>query len=329
MNICFLDQTSFAYNSKDINSYSLRGAETVLLNLAKSLVKLNNNVTIINNCPKNETISNIQWMNINHLNKKLIFDLAVSNNDCRLFDKIISKNKVLLSHSIQSFEKFLRKKQFISYYFHKPKVALLSKYHNDKRSFLTKIFGHFILPYGIDDVFLNTDINKGFANNSKQAIFTSRSDRNLDLLIKIWVDKIFPKYKYGNLLITPTKNFKENYKKKNIIFRKTGDRKNLIYDLCCSRMFLIPGHKAELYCLAAEEARELCLPIVTLGIGSLSERVIHNKTGFIAKNENEFSNYALEIFNDDNLWYDLRSNLINMRGEKNWDKSAKALLENV
>ena len=94
-------------------------------------------------------------------------------------------------------------------------------------------------------------------------------------------------------------------------------------------MLLIPGHKAELYCLAAEEARELCLPIVTLGIGSLSERVIHNKTGFIAENENEFSNYALDIFNDDNLWKDLRSNLINMRGEKNWNKSAKVLLENV
>ena len=37
MNICFLDKTSFTYNSKDINSYTLRGAETVLLNLAKSL----------------------------------------------------------------------------------------------------------------------------------------------------------------------------------------------------------------------------------------------------------------------------------------------------
>ena len=29
---------------------------------------------------------------------------------------------------------------------------------------------------------------------------------------------------------------------------------------------LVPGHKGEVYCLAAEEARELCIPIVTLGL---------------------------------------------------------------
>ena len=58
----------------------------------------------------------------------------------------------------------------------------------------------------------------------------------------------------------------------------------MIDDIKKSRIFLIPGHKAELFCLSAQEAKELCVPIVTLGIGSLSERVIHGKTGFIAKN---------------------------------------------
>ena len=70
----------------------------------------------------------------------------------------------------------------------------------------------------------------------------------------------------------------------------------MINDLNSSRMFLVPGHEAELFCLAAEEARELCLPIITLGIGSLSERVIHGETGFIAKNNDEFSQYAINIF---------------------------------
>ena len=59
--------------------------------------------------------------------------------------------------------------------------------------------------------------------------------------------------------------------------------KNLWQDLIKSKVLLVPGHKAELYCIAAEEARELCIPIVTLGIGSLSERVEHGITGFVAK----------------------------------------------
>ena len=94
-----------------------------------------------------------------------------------------------------------------------------------------------------------------------------------------------------------------------------------------SRIFLVPGHKAELFCLAAEEARELCLPIVTLGIGSLSERVKHEQTGFIAKNEDEFAFYTLKLFSDNILWNNMRDNLFKIRGSKNWGNSVSNLLD--
>ena len=90
---------------------------------------------------------------------------------------------------------------------------------------------------------------------------------------------------------------------------------------------LVPGHKAELFCLAAEEAKELCVPIVTLGIGSLKERVIHNTTGFIANNYEEFSFYALKLFEDRNLWNKIRKNLYEQRNKMNWNTSAKNFLK--
>ena len=85
----------------------------------------------------------------------------------------------------------------------------------------------------------------------------------------------------------------------NIINRKFENKSDLITDISNSRVFLIPGHKAELYCIAAEEARELCVPIITLGIGCLSERVQHGKTGFVAKNINEFVDYTIQLFSDE------------------------------
>ena len=72
---------------------------------------------------------------------------------------------------------------------------------------------------------------------------------------------------------------------------------------------LVPGHKGEVFCLAAEEARELCLPIVTMGYGSLYERVEHNVTGYIAKNIKEFINYAHKLLNDKDLYLKFRKNL--------------------
>jgi len=166
----------------------------------------------------------------------------------------------------------------------------------------------------------NSPIEINFAKNRTQYIYY----RNSDLLIDIWKDKIHPKFKKGKLLITPNDNKHLNF---NIFERKMESQRKLVEDLLKSKVFLVPGHKAELYCLAAEEARELCIPIVTMGIGSLYERVEHGKTGFIAKNENEFASYTLELFNNETLWNQMRSNLIKIRGKSNWSDSTNNLLK--
>lgn len=322
MKICFLDNSNISYTSEDIYSNKLRGGENTLINLSNEFSKLDHDVTIYNNSEKNYKIKNISWINLNQINDNPHYDLAISNNDIRLFDKISSTKKIAISYSIQSIEKFIRKGQFISYLKHKPKIALLGKYHRFNRNILLRIFGSFQISLAVDDIFLKSEIKKNVLND--QAIFTSYSDRNLDLLVNIWKNKIYPINKKRKLLITP---IKENYHSYNIFNRIFGDKKILLNDILNSRICLIPGHKAELFCIAAEEARELCVPIVTLGIGSLSERVLHNKTGFVAKNFNEFADYTTLLFNDDKLWFDIRKNLFNLRGSKIWKNIAIEFLK--
>lgn len=322
MKICFLDNSNISYTSEDIYSNKLRGGENTLINLSNEFSKLDHDVTIYNNSQKNCKIKNISWINLNQINDNPHYDLAISNNDIRLFDKIRSTKKIAISYSIQSIEKFIRKGQFISYLKHKPKIALLGKYHQLNRNILLRIFGSFQISLAVDDIFLNSEIKKNVLND--QAIFTSYSDRNLDLLVNIWKNKIYPINKKRKLLITP---IKENYQNYNIFNRIFGDKKILLNDILNSRICLIPGHKAELFCIAAEEARELCVPIITLGIGSLSERVLHNKTGFVAKNPNEFADYTTLLFNDDKLWFDIRKNLFNLRGSKIWKNIAIEFLK--
>tara|TARA_B100000780_G_C21123687_1_gene455478 strand:- start:607 stop:1587 length:981 start_codon:yes stop_codon:yes gene_type:complete len=324
MNICFLENTFFKYNSTHLYFDTLRGAETVLINLSKSLKKLGHQVTIFNNCPQNEVIEGINWVNINSYFVKEKFDLAISNNDIRLFDKIISNKKVLISHSLQSIEKFIRKSQFLSYMKHRPKVLLLGNYHKHNRSKLLTLFGDFTINWAVDDAFIQTPINNYVVKN--RAIFTSKEDRNLNILIDIWNKYIAPNKSDAELLTTPSSDI---HQLNNIFFRKKGNQKNLIQDLLSSKVFLIPGHKGELFCLAAEEAKELCLPVITLGIGSLSERVIHGVTGFIAKNEKDFANFTLDIFNDKTIYNSIRSNLIKIRGQNNWDKVATKFINKL
>ena len=150
--------------------------------------------------------------------------------------------------------------------------------------------------------------------------------KSLTLKSLKYFKKIFIQNKSIKLYTTPSNLIDNNY---NIFTRNFNDKQSMVKDLLKSKVLLVPGHKGEIFCIAAEEARELCIPIVTLGIGSLSERVEHGITGFVAKNPEEFADYTLKIFNDENLWKDLRDNLIKLRGTKKWDKVAFNLLSQI
>ena len=324
MNICFVDKTNFVYDANSLYSKELRGAESVIINLSNALSSLGNQVTVINNCYNSKSINGVNWVDIKSINQTYSYDLVVANGDCRLFKYAKSKKNVLFSHSLQSIEKFLRKKQLFSYLKYKPKICFISNYHKKNRSKILHMFGSINLEWAVDDLFINSKISNQI--NSKQAIFTSRPDRNLELLLKLWTNSIIKKNKNLKLLVTEN-NFKID--DRSIIKRKLGNQRQLFEDLQKSKLCLLPGHKAELYCLAAEEAKEMCIPIVTFGIGSLSERVEHDVTGFIANNNNEFTEYTLELFSNEILWNKIRNNLIKKKGLKNWTKVANNLIDQI
>ena len=324
MRICFVDKTIFQYNSKDKYSKNLRGAETVLINLSKALNDLGHDITIINNCPKTEIIDGINWININDkftINK---FDIVISNGDCLLFKYAKSKKNVLFSHSLQSIEKFIRKKQLFSYIKYRPKICFISKYHKKNRSKLLYMFGHINLRWAVDEIFQKAPKPTKIDNNL--AILTSKEGRNQDLLINIWKNHIYPK---NNKLKLFLNSQIEDNEKFNIINRIQQDQNMLLEELSRARVFLIPGHKAELFCLAAAEASQMCVPIVTLGYGCLSERVVHEKTGFIANNDEEFANYSFRLFTDNLLWQKMRNNLEKKRSEFNWKNVADNLINQL
>ena len=325
MKVCFIDKTEFQYNYEDINKPFLRGAENILINLSLGISELGHEVVVFNNCSKEYKSKNYSWLNIERINyNNVYYDIAVSNNDTRLLDNINSIKKYVISHSLQSIEKFIRKKQFKSYFKNKPIYLLLGKYHESKMSKLFSIYGTKTIDYGLDKIFLDKIIENNIENNL--AMFTSRTDRNLDLLIDVWKSSIFSKNNKLKLYVTPVDNNLENF---GIFNRKFVDKNEFINQLVKSRVILLPGHKAELYCLAASEAQELCIPVVTMGIGSLSERVEHNITGLIAKNKKQFSDYIIEIFSNNGLWLSFRNNLLSKRGKKTWLRASRKFLKTI
>ena len=325
MLIYFLEQ-SIPFNGNDLDNIKIAGTEKTLINITTELAKNDKLIIkVFNETLYKKEINNVEWNNINELVKYPKPDVLIAFSDVNLLRNFNAKKKFLWSHSVQNLEKFIRKRQLISYIKHKPILILEGEYHLKNRSFITSFFGKKTVKLAADYEFINEEID---INNipDKKCIFTTRSDRNLNLLLKSWKE-IYSLNKDAYLYVNPPLDLNFELESQNVRIRNKGNKKDLIKDLISSKLMLIPGHKGEVFCLAAEEARVLCLPIVTFGYGSLYERVEHNVTGFIAKNINEFVYYTHKLLNDNELYKNFRNNLFRFRNQRNFSHVAQDLLD--
>ena len=325
MKIVFIENSEIPYNGYDKDNSILRGAELALIHLSESFAAKDHNVTVINNCKENLIINNVEYKNINFIDDKIQCDIAIANADANLFKYVVSNKNYLFSHSIQNFEKFIRNNQLIPFFKYKPVVLCSGQYHYHKRSFLTSFYGKKIITPSIDNDFFNTDISSKI---NRDIIFYSRADRNGDLVVKIW-KQLIEQHKLDNrLYISTDLNINEKKMKKYNIYKKDYLKKNELIDFLKNfRILIIPGHKGETFCNVAEEAKALGIPIVTLGIGALNERVQNNYNGFICKNNNDFKLKIINLLQDDELYLKFKNNLINDRGLHKWSDTTNSLLK--
>ena len=322
--IYFIEK-SIDFNSNDFNSNKIAGSEKTLINITNELSLYKNlEIKVFNQTSKEIKFDNICWLSLNNINNYEAPDYLISMSDANLLSYINCSKKFLWSHSVQSIEKFIRKNQLLPFIKNKPVMLLESQYHYDTRNYFTSFFGKKIIKLAADYEFINENIDKNFIAK-KKAIFTTRSDRNLNFLLSLW-EKIVQRSSNSELYINPPYNLSEKESQMNVKLRVKSDKNKLIDELKNSRVMLNPGHKGEVFCLAAIEAKELCLPIVTMGYGALKERVEHGVTGYIANNQNEFIDYSLDILNNDETYKKFRNNLFNKRGMRTYKNVAEDLI---
>ena len=317
--IIIIDNSSLSYTGEDIEGTVVRGTETSLILLAEQFVKIGINVDYCNSISNPKKINGVNYFHKNKIDKSYIYDLAIVISDANEFYRVSSIKKAVFSNSNQPIEKFIRKKQLLPFLKFKPILITLCEYQYKKRSFFTSFYGKKTIPITVDPKFLNIDIDTNHLPERK-VVYNIRSNRNLDRLIKIWCEKIFPINNEFKLFITPNIiDYKDHHFNNNIFLRNIGSRSQMINELNNYRALTYLGHKSDIFTLTAEEAIKLCLPVVTFGIGSLKERVTHNETGFIASNDQEFADFTIKLLNDDNFYLDFKKKMHEKRHENNWE----------
>ena len=317
--VIIIDNSDLSYSGEDINGTVVRGTETSLILLSEQFIRMGINVDYCNTIQKKNKVNGVNYFNKNDIIKKKQYDLAIAISDANEFRRVSSLKKAVFSNSNQPIEKFIRKKQIFPFFKFKPTLITLCDYQYKKRSFFTSFYGKKTIPITVDPKFLNIEVDQNFLPE-KKVLYNIRSNRNLNHLIKIWCDKIFPINNDFKLYITPNLiNYNDFHQKKNIFLRTIGSRSEMIDEMKNYRALTYLGHKSDIFTLTAEEAIKMCLPVVTFGIGSLKERVTHNETGFIAKSDQEFADYTIKLLNDDDFYLDLKNKMKNKRKDNNWE----------
>ena len=317
--IIIIDNSNLSYSGDDIDGTVIRGTEASLILLAEQFIKMNIDVDYCNSIIHKKRVKGVNYFNKENIDKNLIYDLAIVISDANEFNRVTSIKKAVFSNSNQPIEKFIRKKQLIAFLKFKPTLITLCDYQFNKRSFFTSFYGKKTIPITVDPKFLNVEIDSNYLPERK-VVYNIRSNRNLDKLIKIWCEKIFPINNEFKLYITPDLiDYNDYHINNNIFLRKIVSREEMIDELKNYRCLTYLGHKSDIFALTAEEAIKLCLPVVTFGIGSLKERVTHMETGFIARSDQEFANYTIKLLNDDEFYLDLKKKMQKKRKENNWD----------
>ena len=334
--ILFIDN-GIEFDSVLFRKRALGGAEVAFVSLVEELAKLNLEVVVYNNCKNQGLIKNVRWKKLDDkvLNEK--FDvLVVNRGDEFLNFRKDCKKRFFWIHNPA---KYLLKFRYLSkLFFNKFKIIFSSEYHKSTYPFWAPSASNIVIPYGIDNKILKQKKKKA---PTCSAIFTSNPLRDLDWLLENWKSTIYPNVKNAKLnLFTGVSTYGEFGKKHSLIsnkilkkakslknfgvyLHKPLRRKDLFKKINQSRIFLYKGTKDETFCMAVAEAQALGIPSVVCDYGSMRERVLDKKTGFVCKSDEEFNTKAIKLLNDDKIWMRMHKNLLINDNHLRWSDIAK------
>lgn len=329
----------------DLEEKSIAGTQTAFIELSRAFEATGCNVTVLTQTDKDLTTKFRIWRNIKEYIPIGLYDVLIINVSPYLmhdFRNVNATKKILWIHNEAKYLLYWNRLKYLLRYL--PIIVFSGKYHSSTLPFFIPTGGRKIIPYGLSPVVFEIEeiIN---STSKKKVFFTSNPLRSLRWLIDIWVKHIHPVEPTASLHIFSNwktygawgesvqnrmkveLNYAESFKEFNIILRDVLPKKELFQELKTGRAMFYKGDRAETFCLAVAEAQALGLPAVVCDFGSMKERVENGVTGFVAKNDEEFIEAALNILNDDTLFNSMSNSSIKINSTINWNMAANKFLE--
>lgn len=330
MRILFLNQMREggfrAFDYADIEG--MRGGERTLLYLAEALGRRGHEVVVA--CAGVPGSVRHGSIAVAEPNAALAgrYDVAISNNFAKAFDGVDAPIKIVWTHN-PGFSRAHIKADFLAKLRYRPYLVHLSRYTQSRSWFLPRS-GETIIRHGMPSQLLERRTRRDAAP-APVAVFSSYAGRNLRQVIAAWRDVVHARVPEARLIVTAEVEPKHlgglalhDLARFDIDIVGTLPWSKLMDLMRTARVLVAPGHFQETYNLLSVEAAACGVPTVTLGIGALRERVVHDETGWIARSAREMGTALVRILTDDALWLRYHRACLEHPDLVSWEQQAVA-----
>jgi len=261
----------------------------ILLNFNNNLIRKKNSLGGIETLNYNiyERFKKKKNFVIEKKSNSSFYDVIISSNDARIFNKLKSYKKILWLHNKLQLEKAFRKKQLFAIFKNEIHAVFVSKYLNNITSKFFNFKKRYVIPNFLDKRFEDIKIS---INRKPIIIWSVSRERGLKETLTLWKNFIYKKHSNSELHIFGVKkSLNMNYNKYNIFFHGRVSKETLIKYYKKSIASICLGYD-ETFCLNAIESMACGVPVLSFKKTALFSLIKNNKNGFKVNNYFELAN---------------------------------------
>lgn len=327
------------FDGRTMETKPLGGAEAAFVGLAEGLAARGHVVQVRNRCERAETVRGVEWAPIEQGVPEAA-DLYIANRGDKLLDFVPRARRI--AFWIHNPANYLLNWRYLSKLWRRrPVIVFCGPAHAATCPRWVPDGGRICVHYGLSGPMRSPD--PGAEPPPPRAIFTSNPLRSLAWLIEVWVERIRPKVPGAELHVfsgpqtygaagEAKRAVMEPILAKALAAVGAGVRLHepvahavLARELLAARVYLFRGDAGEAFCTSAAEAQAMGVPGVVCDIACMSERVAHEKSGFVVPDldAGAFAAAAIRILTDDDLWRRQHAGAIAHARDWTWDAAAR------
>ncbi len=314
-----------AYDGRDFEKGSVGGTEAVTMRLAEALAERGHRAAIYNNRLDSVEVRGVEYHPLSKTSLLSPGVIAVSNNSLRSLVQLPTPRRVVWGHLDLRLARLRKRGELFTAFSMRPHLVVPSRYSARRAQAIIPFRSRTLIEHAVEQAFLRFEPLA--EPPAPVAVFASQPRRNLDIVLQTWREQIHPRLPTAKLHLYVSRDELhlaaiQGCAGAGIEIKGRVAKDELAEAFRSARVMIYPGHKEETFCNAAAEAIATGLPVVTVGIGALSERVRDGIDGFVAPEPRRMGEFALRILQEDALWQKLHVAGIQISKARRWDARA-------